>query len=147
MTLREKIEENLQSALRDRRSEELSVLRMLKAALTNKAIEKMAELTDDEVVATIRGEVKKRRESAEAYEAGGRPEQAEKEKIEIKILEAYLPAQMDETTVRSRIQSVVSALSPEEKVNAGKVIGRIMSDLHGQADGALVNRIVRELLG
>ena len=147
MTLREKIEEDLQSALRNRQPVELSVLRMLKAALTNKAIEKMSDLTDDDIITAIRSEVKKRRESVEAYESGGRVEQSEKEKIEIKILEAYLPAQMDEETVRSRVQAILATLSPEEKVNAGKVIGRVMSDLRGQADGGLVNQVVRELLG
>jgi uncharacterized protein len=147
MTLREKIEENLQGALRNRQPVELGVLRMLKAALMNKAIEKMSDLTDEDVVTAIRSEVKKRRESVEAYELGGRIEQSEKEKIEIKILEAYLPAQMDAETVRSRVQAILATLSAEEKVNVGQVIGRVMSDLRGQADGSLVNQVVRELLG
>ena len=100
-------------------------------------------LTDDDVIEVLRKGVKKRRESVEAYEKGGRAELAAQEAAEVVALERYLPAMASEDDVRLAVRSVIAAGAS----GVGPVMGAVMPQFKGRADGGMINRVVREELG
>ena len=124
-------------------------LRMLDSMIKNTEIElrkKEEGLTDAETQDVIARAVKQRKDAVAQYEAGGRPELAEKENQEIEILMQYMPEQMSEEKVREIIQEVIKQTGAATKADIGKVMGQAMGKLKGQADGNLVKKIVEELL-
>lgn len=149
MTLREKIPEDLKNALRNKNELELSVLRMLQAAIRNKEIEiKRGKefLTDEEVIEVISGEVKRRKEAVSEYTKANRQELADKEKAEVDILMRYMPKQMGEEEIRLETRNVIDEVNALSLKDIGVVMKNIMPRLKGRADGSLVNKIVREEL-
>lgn len=109
----------------------------------NRAIElKRDDLTDDDVIDVIRRGIKKRRESIEMYEKGGRPELAEKERAEVTMLERYLPAQASADEIRAAVKAAIAGGA----ANVGAVMGKVMPQFKGKADGNAINSIVREEL-
>lgn len=128
-------------------ADKVGVLRMLNAALQNQAIAKGkdAVLTDEEVMQVLLREAKKRKESVEAFEKGGRPELAEKEKSELALLEVYLPKQMSRGEVVAAVEKVLAGLA--DKSNQGLVMKAVMAELKGKADGKMISGVVREKLG
>lgn len=108
----------------------------------NRAIELKRDLTDEDVLEVIRRGIKKRRESIEMYDKGGRAELAEKEKAEVAMLERYLPAQMSPEEIRAIVRSAIEGGA----ANVGAVMGKVMPQLKGKADGSAINAIVREEL-
>ncbi len=149
MTLREKIPEDLKNALRSKNELELSVLRMLQAAIRNKEIEiKRGKefLTDEEVIGVISGEVKRRKEAAKEYTKAGRQDLADRENAEVDVLMRYMPKQMEEEEIRLETRSVINEVNAVSVRDTGKVMKSIMARLKGRADGSLVSRIVREEL-
>jgi len=113
------------------------------ADVKNREIEVKRDLTDDDVVEVIRKGIKKRRESVELYEKGGRNELAEKERAEIALFERYLPAQADTTEIRNAVKSAIAAGAN----NVGAVMGKVMPQFKGKAEGSVINAIAREELG
>lgn len=149
MTLREKIPEDLKNALRNKNELELSVLRMLQAAIRNKEIEiKRGKefLTDEEVIEVVAGEVKRRKEAVSEYTKANRQELADKEKAEVDILMGYMPKQMEEEEIRLETRNVIDEVNALSVKDVGKVMKSIMPRLRGRAEGSLVSRIVREEL-
>jgi uncharacterized protein len=124
----------------------LATVRLLAAAVKNREVELGRELSEDELVEVAAREVKRRKEAAEAYERGGRPELVEKERAEQAILEAYLPEQVSEDEVRSAIEQAITETGATGPNEIGKVMGHVMTRLKGRADGTLVNRLARERL-
>ena len=121
-------------------------IRFALAAIQNEAVAKRGELDDAAIEAVLRKQTKMRRESIEAFSKGGRAELVAKETAELAILESYLPKQLDEATVRAAAQRAIAdtgATGPKEQ---GKVMQKLMPELKGQADGAMVSRVVSELL-
>jgi uncharacterized protein YqeY len=106
-------------------------------------IEVRRELTDDDVIDVIRRAIKKRREAAELYEKGSRPELAAKESAEAKMLEQYLPAQVDPAELRAAVKAAIAGGAK----NIGAVMGKVMPQFKGRADGSTINAIAREELG
>jgi uncharacterized protein len=148
MTFLERINEDLKSAMKERDSERLSTLRMVKTAIKNREIEKMAALTDEEAIKVLQSLVKQRRDSIEQYNRGGRPELAEKEAAEIKFIEAYLPAALDETVIAKTVEEAISETGASSIKEIGVVMKVVMAKLSGQSvDGKIVNQIVRSKLG
>ena len=146
MGLKEKIDEDIKSAMKTREELRLSALRMLKAAIGNAEIAKKKTLVDEDIFSLLQTAVKQRKDSAEAFRAGNRPELAEKETAEIKILEVYLPAQLGEQEVRELVAKAVAETGAAGAKDIGKVMGKLMPLVKGKADGGLVNRLVREIL-
>lgn len=144
--LLEQINQNLKEAMKNKDAETLSVLRMLIAAARNKEItlrkDGQAELSDEQIIEVVASEIKKRRDSAEAYISGGRQELADKENSEIKILEKYLPEQLSDEELEKIVQEVVAAGAD----NFGQVMGQVMARAKGKADGNKVGEIVKKLL-
>lgn len=144
--LEKKIKEDLVSALKSKEKLKMSVMRMLLADIKNISIDKKEDLNDEEVQAAIKSAVKKRKDSIESYQAGGRDELAQKEEDEIKILENYLPEQMSEEEVIRIVKEVINNMGEVSQADFGKVMGAVMGKLKGQADGNLVSKIVKENL-
>lgn len=138
------INSDLKSAMKQSQTEATNTLRMLVSAVRNEQIAKQKDLSDEDVVAVVSREVKKRRDSVTQYTAAGRADLADKEQSEISILQKYLPEQLSEEQIREQVKAVVA-----ENVGApfGKVMGAAMAKLKGQADGNVVQRLVKEQLG
>ncbi|MCX6746471.1 MAG: GatB/YqeY domain-containing protein [Candidatus Parcubacteria bacterium] len=141
MSILEQIEKDFQQAFKERKASEVSTLRLILAALKNERIKKMADLDDDDVSRVMKSEIKKRKEAISDYEIGARQDLADREKAEIKIIEKYLPAQLEEKVIREKIKEI---LKKTDQDNLGKLMGQIMKDLQGQADGNQVRKILEE---
>ncbi len=122
-------------------------IRLLKAAILRfeTAGEKKIA-TDEDIIQMAGKEIKQRKDSIEQFEKGGRTELAEKEKLEMAVLEKYLPAQLSEEEVRAIVKEVIAATGATGKSDLGKVMGALMPRTKGKADGGMVNKIVQELL-
>ncbi len=146
MSLQDRIQEDLKTALVNKDELPRSVLRMLNSALHNEAIAlKKKELSDDEIISVISTEAKKRKDAAAAFTKGGRSELANQEQKELAILEKYLPEQVTEEEIKKIVQEVIEQLTPEKR-QMGLVMKTVMPKLKGQADGKIVSRIVKESL-
>jgi uncharacterized protein YqeY len=147
MGLKEQIPEDLKNALRNKKTLELSVLRMLQAALKNKEIDNKKEaLTDEVVISVVGAEIKKRRDAVREFEKANRPDAADQEKAEIEILMKYMPQQMSEDEIRDVVKSAVEETQAESMKEIGKVMKALIPKVKGKADGSIVNKIVKEML-
>jgi len=124
----------------------LSTLRLLSAAIKNKEVELLHELSDDEVRDVAVKEAKRRKESIEAYRAGNRPELVAKEEGELEILKAFLPEQLSEAEVDALIAEAVAVTGATSAKEMGKVIGQVMAKAKGKVDGSLVQARVKARL-
>jgi len=113
------------------------------ADIKNKKIELMRDLTDDDVVDVLRKGIKRRKESIELFEKGAREDLATKERAEIAALEKYLPAGVSEDELRAAVKAAIAAGARQ----IGAVMGKVLPQYKGRADGAVINRIAREELG
>ena len=148
MTFLERINQDITAAMKAKEADRLSTLRMVKTALKNREIEKMAALTDDEAIKVLQSLVKQRRDSIEQYKQGGRLELAEKEAAEIKVIEAYLPAALDEAAIAKIVEETVAEQGATSAKELGQVMKAVMAKLAGQTvDGKVVNQLVRAKLG
>ncbi|MFA4871484.1 MAG: GatB/YqeY domain-containing protein [Patescibacteria group bacterium] len=151
MTLQPQIEQDFLKALKRGDKSVVDTLRMLKAAVQNKKIEKLmakeAALPDEEMVGLIKSEIKKRRDSIDSYRQGNRNDLADKEEAEIKILEKYLPEPLSEDKLIEIIKNVIGELGAAGPADFGKVMGAVVARVKGRADGQVVARLVKEELG
>jgi hypothetical protein len=161
VSLKEKIQIDLKKALQEKGELRVSVLRMLMAAIFNKEkekraklskteevekLEELSKLTEEEVLEVISSEAKKRKDSIEQYEKGNRQDLADQEKKELEILMDYLPEQMSEEEIRKLVKEKIADLGASGPQDIGKVMGALMSQLKGKAEGGIVNKIVQEEL-
>lgn len=142
----QRIDTDLKEALKARDELKLSVVRMIKASLKNRSIEKMAPLTDDEVISVLSTMSKQRRESIEQFANAGRSELAEKEKKELEIIQSYMPAQLSAEDIDEIIRAAIAETGASQPGDMGKVMKIVASKTKGLADGKAVNRRVGELL-
>lgn len=150
MSLADQIQTDLTTAMKARDKVRTQTLRSVLAGIKNlKAEGGRADkpVSDEEVVAIIAKEAKKRRESVDTYTTNGRPELAEAEQAELDVLGAYLPEQMGADEVRAVVAETVAEVGASGPGDLGKVMGALMPKVKGKADGKLVNQIVREQLG
>jgi uncharacterized protein YqeY len=148
MTFLDRINQDITAAMKARESDRLSTLRMVKTALKNREIDKMAALTDDEAFKILQSLVKQRRDSVEQYTLGGRLELAEKEAAEIKVIETYLPAALDEAAISMIVEATIVELGATSAKDMGQVMKATMAKLVGQTvDGKVVSQLVKTKLG
>ena len=148
-TLKQKIAENLKAALKNQKETELSTLRMLSAAIFNKEIELLKKdigLSDEEIEKVIAQEAKKRKDAIDGYEKGGRPDLAEKEKIELDMLKVYLPPEIPEDDLRHIIKDGIRETGAVSEKDFAKVMKVIMPTLKGKAPGDRVSEALKEEL-
>jgi len=164
MFLKDRIQADLTSSLKEKRELELSVLRMLQAAILNKEKEKRyklsrekpelsgddlakeSQLSDEEIIDVLSGEVKKRKEAQLLFEKGGRLDLVEKEKRETEILNKYLPEQISEKDLRILIKEIILKTGAKDQKDIGKVMTQLMPKIKGRVAGNEISRIVKELL-
>ncbi len=162
MTLKEKIIQDYKEAFKAKEEKKVAVLRMLNAAMKNRELEKrtklsksvtdvaelekQSQLSDEEVLAVLGAEAKRRKDSIEQYQQGGRPELAAQEEAELKILSAYLPEQLGEAELRQIVAESIKESGAAGAADLGKVMKVLMPRVKGKADGGLVSKIVKEEL-
>lgn len=136
----------MKQAMKAKDELKLSTLRTLLSSVSYARIDKGEELTDDDVLDVITREAKKRRETIEAAERGGRSEIAEREKAELAVLKDYLPEQLDEAQIESIARQVAAEVGATEPKDKGKVMGPLMQRIRGRADGKLAGAVVERIL-
>jgi uncharacterized protein YqeY len=147
MTLKERITEDMKAAMRAKDAERLGTIRMLLAAIKQKEVDEKADTSDDAlVVAIVDKQIKQRKDAAQQYEAGGRPELADKEKSEIVVLEAYLPQRLSADEITAAVKAIVVELGATGPGDMGKVMGAVKQRLAGQADMGQVSAAVKAAL-
>ena len=146
--LTERVAADLKTAMKEHRELELSVFRMLKAELQKFQADKGVsyEITDDDVITLVGRLVKQRKEAAEQFAAAGAKDRADSELAEVKVLEAYLPAQLSAEEVERIVRETVAEVGATSPKEMGKVMKAVMPKLKGQADGKLVKDVVSRVL-
>ena len=148
MSLKQQIISDLTASMKAQDAPRTSTLRMVKAAVMNREIEKGGELDDDEMMKLLRSLVKQRRDSIEQYEKGGRQELADKEKTEIDVIEAYLPQAASRDEIEQAIDAAIIETSAASMKDMGKVMKAAQTALAGKnADGRTVSELVKTKLG
>jgi uncharacterized protein YqeY len=147
MSLQDRVSAEIKAAMLARDADRLSPLRMLKSALGYAQIERKTEnLPDADVVAIVQKEVKKRRDSVEQFEKGGRAELAVKEKQEIAVLESFLPQPLSADDLEKLVRAVIQELGATGKKDMGPVIKAVQAKAAGRADGKTISTLVGKLL-
>ena len=147
MTIREKIEDDIRQAMRSQNRQRLGALRFLKSAIQLVEKDQQKALDDTGVTEVIAKQVKERRESIRMFEEGSRTDLVAKESAELAILEEYMPPQMSAEQLSTLIREVIQQVGAETPRDKGRVMGRLMPQVRGLADGAQVNALVDEILG
>jgi uncharacterized protein YqeY len=147
MTLHERIPQEIKSAMLAKDATRTSTLRMLKSAMGYVQIERKVEsLSDADVIAIIQKEVKKRRDSIDQYEKGGRPEQAAQEKAELTVLEEFLPKALSPEEVEQLVRDAIKEANATSKKEMGAVMKIAQAKAAGRADGKTLSGLVGKLL-
>ncbi len=147
MTIREKIEEDIRQSMRSQNRQRLDALRFLKNAIQMVEKDQQKELDDTGVTEVIAKQVRERRESIRMFEEGSRTDLVAKESAELAVLEEYMPPQMSAEQLSTLIREVIEQVGAETPRDKGRVMGRLMPQVRGLADGAQVNALVDEILG
>ena len=149
MTFQERIDSDLKDAMKAREAARLGVLRMLKSALKNAAIEKYGvtgQLDDAEAMAVLRKQAKQRQDSIESFEKGGRPDLAQKEKEEMAMLNEYLPKQLDAGEITKLVGEAIAEAGATSKAQMGAVMKIVQAKAAGRADGRALSEEVQKQL-
>ena len=146
MMLRDRLEEDIRNSMRQREQARVDALRFLKFAVQAVEKERRDTLDDEAMIQVVSKQVNDRRESVKAFRDGGRNELADKEAFELTVLEEYLPPQLSEDEIIALIREVVAEVGATGPRDRGKVMGRLMPQVRGKADGAEVNRLAGEIL-
>lgn len=147
MTLKERIQEDMRSAMRAKDAARLSAIRLLLAAMTQKEVDERQPLADADVLGIIEKMVKQRRESIAQYEKAARQDLADREKFEIGVLGGYLPQQMGEAEIAQAVAAAVSEAGAAGVKDMGKVMALLKPRLAGRADMGRVSALVKTKLG
>ena len=146
MSLKEKLLSSMKEAMKSKDSVKLGTIRSVISAVKNKEIDLKNELNEEEILAVVSREVKKRKEAAVLYEKGNRPELKDKEIQEMKILQTYLPEQVSEKDLRRRIQEVIDETGAEGMKDFGKIMKTLVPEFKGKADNSLIKELANEYL-
>ena len=145
--LRERLNDDLKEAMRAKDHARRDVIRLLLTTVKNAEIEKGSALTEEEGMALLQKQAKQRRDSIAAFEQGGRDDLVAGERAELALIEQYLPQQLDEAAIRAAVRTEIERLGLNSVREMGRLMGPLMAQLRGQADGSAVQRIAREELG
>ncbi|WP_353234596.1 GatB/YqeY domain-containing protein [Diaphorobacter ruginosibacter] len=146
MSLKEKITEDMKSAMRAKEKQRLDTIRLLLAAMKQKEVDERVELDDTAIVAIIDKLIKQRKDSITQYEAGGRQDLADIEKAEMAVLQVYLPERMSAEEVAATVRTIVAELGASGPGDMGKVMGAAKTRLAGKADMGQVSAAVKAAL-
>ncbi|MBP9827669.1 GatB/YqeY domain-containing protein [Patescibacteria group bacterium] len=146
MSLHAKLKDDMKVAMKEKNATTLSVIRMVLASITNKAIELGHELEDADIMAVIKSDAKKIQDSFESFSQNAREDLATKAKEELDIIKKYLPEQITDGELEKIVREKLTELSVNAKEQAGKAIGVIMKELQGKADGSRVKKMIDDIL-
>jgi uncharacterized protein len=146
MTLKAQLTEDMKTAMKSGEKDRLGVIRLINAAIKQKEVDDRIEMTDPLVLAVLEKMVKQRKDSIAQYDAAGRDDLAKIERYELGIIEAYLPAKMDEASVRAAIDAAVAQTGAAGPADMGKVMAVLKPQLAGQADMGLVSQLLKARL-
>lgn len=150
MSIKQSILDELKSAMKNKDTDKLRVLRSLKAKILEKEISERkggeAELSDEQVTEVLMKAAKQRKESIEQFDQGDRKDLADKEREELQIISTFLPRMMNEQEVRAEVKKEIDKLEASSMDDMGKVMGVMMGKLKGKAEGSVVSRVVKEEL-
>jgi uncharacterized protein YqeY len=144
--MKERINNDFISAMKNKEKEKLAVMKMLKGAVQLEELNQKKELSDDEIVMIVAKQIKTRKESIVEFEKGNRTDLIEQANFEIKVLEEYMPEQMSEEEINKVIDEVFTKVNPVGPSDMGKIMGMISPILKGKADLGLVNKLIRDRL-
>ena len=146
MTLRSRLEEDLKAAMRAREAVRRDTIRYLRSEVQKAEKAEQRDFDDDDVLRVLGRQAAQRRESIEAFVKGGRQDLVDKEEAELEIILEYMPEQMSEEQIAELVQAAIEEAGASGPQDMGKLMGRLMPQTHGKADGRTVNEIVRKLL-
>jgi len=147
ITLQERVQQELKSAMLAKETERLATLRLLKSALGYLQIErKVDQLSDSDVITVVQKEIKKRRDAIEQFKAGGRPELVEKEGRELAVLETLLPVPLSAEELEQLVRATIQETGATNKKDMGPVIKAVQAKAAGRADGKSISTLVGKLL-
>jgi hypothetical protein len=146
MALRERLDEDLKSAMRAKDSLRMNTIRGLKSAVKYREIELMKPLDDAGILGVASTEIKRRRDSVEQYRAGNRPDLADKEEAEILLLQDYLPQQLTAAELEAKVDEVIARVGAKGPKDMGAVMKALLPDVQGRADGKVVSELVKQRL-
>jgi uncharacterized protein YqeY len=146
MSLSERIEKDYVAAFKAKRTDEVAVLRMLKAAVKNKQVELRRELADNEILDVVAKQVKQRQESIDQFRAAGRVDLAEIEERELLILRTYLPTALSLAELEEAVMTTIQALGASGMKDMGRVMNAILGEYAGRIDGKELSALVRARL-
>jgi len=146
MPILEQINADLTSAMKEKKEAELSTLRLLRSALKNKQIDLMRELKEEDVLAVIKTQIKQLKDALLSFETAARVDLADKTKVELLVLEKYLPAEMSDEDLEKTIRAALSEVGISSKVDMGKAMGAVMKAVAGQASGNRVKEMLEKTL-
>jgi hypothetical protein len=146
MSIKETLQKDRIAAMREGDTAKRNAIGLLLAAIKQEEVDNQTTLDDKSVTEVLLRQAKQRRESIADYEKAGRPEMAANEEAELKIVESYLPQQMGREEIKAVAAEIIAELGVTDAKGMGQVMGKLMPRLKGQADGRLVNEVVRELL-
>jgi hypothetical protein len=147
MSLREKISQDMKSAMRDKDEARLGSIRMLWAAIQRREVDERITLDDTQILAVVEKQVRQSRDAVEQFLKGNRPDLAEKENRDIAVMQAYLPAQASDAEIEQLINEAVAATGAASIKDMGKVVGVLKPKLQGRADMGQVSARVKARLG
>ncbi|MCY3556936.1 MAG: GatB/YqeY domain-containing protein [Gemmatimonadetes bacterium] len=146
MALKERLSDDMKTALRNRETVRLGLVRMIRAQIKNREIAKGSDLEDEETVEVVSSLIKAKREALEFAVKGDRKDLVAQAEEELEILASYLPEQLSEEEIGSIVQEAIDQSGAAGPGDLGRVMGAVMPRVKGRADGRLVNTIVRECL-
>jgi uncharacterized protein len=144
--LTDDVQTAMYAAMKERHADEVAALRLVLSALKSAAIEARHDLSDEEAVAVLQREARKRREAEQAYREAGRTERADQEALELEVIGRYLPAALDPAKLAGLVDEAVAATGASGPKDVGRVMGQVMPKVKGRADGNEVRRLVLERL-
>lgn len=146
VSLLEKLNNDMKTAMKAKEKDRLTVIRMLKASIQNEQIKIGRELNEEEELTVLAREMKQRKDSLTEFEKADRPDLADKTAAEIVIVQEYMPEQLSEEEIRQIVQEAIKQTGATSPKEFGKVMGVVMPKVKGKADGNQVNEIVKSLL-
>lgn len=147
MPIKERIQDDLKTAMKTGDTQRREILRLLMSALKQVEVDRRVTLSDDDVTDILGSEAKKRRESIEEMSRAGRPDLAAQEQYELDVIETYLPEQLGRAEIEGIVSQVIAETGASGPRDIGRVMGAVMPRVRGQADGKLVSEVVRQKLG
>ncbi|KAF1690261.1 GatB/YqeY domain-containing protein [Pseudoxanthomonas taiwanensis] len=146
MSLKQRLTDDMKAAMKAGDKDTLGVIRLINAAIKQKEVDEQTTLDDAQVVAVLDRMVKQRRDSVAQYESAGREDLAAVERAEIAVIERYLPAKLDEAAILAAIEAAIAQTGASGPADMGKLMGVLKPQLAGQADMAVVSKLVKQKL-